>query len=76
MWLYLDGSESGVRLKQRLLEDKYLILIDLNQNTDDYAKRRLIQASGSALTPTTLYITQEINYNTVCITQLLRSLET
>lgn len=76
MWLYLDGSESGVRLKQCLLEDNYLMLIDLNENTDDYAKRRLIQASESALTPTTLYITQEINYNTVCITQLLRSLET
>lgn len=32
MWLYLDGSESGLRLKQSLLEDNYLILIDLNEN--------------------------------------------
>lgn len=30
--LYLDGSESGLRLKQPLQADNYLILIDLNEN--------------------------------------------
>lgn len=32
MWLYLDGSENGLRLKQSLLADNYLISIDLNEN--------------------------------------------
>lgn len=32
MWHYLDGSEHGLRLKQSLLADNYLILIDLNEN--------------------------------------------
>lgn len=32
MWLYLNGSKSGLRLNQSLLADNYLILIDLNES--------------------------------------------
>ncbi len=52
MWLYLNGSESGLRLYQSPLADNYLILIDLNESgMRMYPMIRLPQASESDLNP-------------------------
>lgn len=56
MWLYLNGSESGLRQNQSLLAHNYLILIDLNGSRMrfvpyDYTKHRPPQASESDLNP-------------------------
>lgn len=74
MWLYLDGSERGLRLKLSLLTDNYLILIDLNENrmflkpmikqNIDCLRQEKLKIS------TAMYITQELNYNTLRITWL------
>lgn len=73
MRLYLDGSESGLRPQQLPLEDTDLTLIDLTESWAAFVPvitQNRLRPVNQPHPPVTLYVTQELHYNTVCITQL------
>lgn len=79
MWLYLDGSESGLRPQQLPLEDNDLTLIDLTESwaafvPDDYAKPIETGESASPSSHAIRYTRAPLQY---CLhNAALRSLQT